>query len=38
VGDLIGEVRNEDCCFIEESGWSIVVVGVNWLCAIGGDI
>jgi len=33
VGELIGEVRD---WFIEESGWSIVVVG--WLCAVGGDI
>lgn len=38
VGELIGEVRGEDCWFIEEGGWSIVVVGVCWLCAVGGDI
>jgi hypothetical protein len=37
-GEVEEIVVGEDCWFIEESGWSVVVGGVGWLCAAGGDI
>jgi hypothetical protein len=38
MGVLIEEVGDDDCWFIEGSGWSIGIVGVGWLCATGGEI